>query len=162
MKMRTRKTSTTRVDFSSKNGIVVDAQRYLEALKVLIEFEAAKNAHANVSLALKKRRVESLEEIANETFDAIVLCCGGEILRDGFLDDSTKRELFEKVGGTLELQAAERSCWNARTVSFEKTKKKVENAGHTRIALSFSVPKNQSDVWTDERERRESETWRCR
>ena len=49
--------------------------------------------------------MESLEEIANESFDAIVLCCGGEILRDGFLDDSTKRELFEKVGGTLELQA---------------------------------------------------------
>ena len=77
----------------------------MEALKVLIEFEAAKNAHANVSFAFKKRRVESLEEIANESFDAIVLCCGGEILRDGFLDDSTKRELFEKVGGTLELQA---------------------------------------------------------
>jgi len=91
--------------FFVENGIVVDAQRYLEALKVLIEFEAAKNAHANVSFAFKKRRVESLEEIANESFDAIVLCCGGEILRDGFLDDSTKRELFEKVGGTLELQA---------------------------------------------------------
>ena len=91
--------------FFVENGIVVDAQRYLEALKVLIEFEAAKNAHANVSFAFKKRRVESLEEIANEEFDAIVLCCGGEILRDGFLDDSTKRELFEKVGGTLELQA---------------------------------------------------------
>ena len=90
--------------FYVENGIVVDAQRYLEALKVLIEFEAAKNAHANVSFAFKKRRVESLEEIANE-FDAIVLCCGGEILRDGFLDDSTKRELFEKAGGTLELQA---------------------------------------------------------
>ena len=91
--------------FFVENGIVVDAQRYLEALKVLIEFEAAKNAHANVSFAFKKRRVESLEEIANESFDAIVLCCGGEILRDGFLDDSTKRELFEKAGGTLELQA---------------------------------------------------------
>ena len=91
--------------FFVENGIVVDAQRYLEAFKVLIEFEAAKNAHANVSFAFKKRRVESLEEIANESFDAIVLCCGGEILRDGFLDDSTKRELFEKVGGTLELQA---------------------------------------------------------
>ena len=91
--------------FFVENGIVVDAQRYLEALKVLIEFEAAKNAHANVSFAFKKRRVESLEEIANESFDAIVLCCGGEILRDGFLDDSTKRELFEKVGGTLELEA---------------------------------------------------------
>ena len=91
--------------FFVENGIVVDAQRYLEALKVLIEFEAAKNAHANVSFAFKKRRLESLEEIANESFDAIVLCCGGEILRDGFLDDSTKRELFEKVGGTLELQA---------------------------------------------------------
>ncbi|CAL6286848.1 unnamed protein product [Bathycoccus prasinos] len=91
--------------FFVENGIVVDAQRYLEALKVLIEFEAAKNAHANVSFAFKKRRVESLEEIANESFDAIVLCCGGEILRDGFLDDSTKQELFEKAGGTLELQA---------------------------------------------------------
>ena len=141
----------------------MDAQRYLEALKVLIEFEAAKNAHANVSFAFKKRRVESLEEIANESFDAIVLCCGGEILRDGFLDDSTKRELFEKVGGTLELQAG-RALVLERENCFvrEDEEEKVGNAGHSRIALSLSVSKNQSDVWTDERERRESETWRCR
>lgn len=91
--------------FYVENGIVVDAQRYLEALKVLIEFEAAKNADANVSFAFKKRRVESLEDVAKESFDAVILCCGGEILRDGFLDDSTKRELLEKVGGPLELQA---------------------------------------------------------
>lgn len=91
--------------FFVENGIVVDAQRYLEALKVLIEFEAAKNADANVSFAFKKRRVESLEDVAKESFDAVILCCGGEILRDGFLDDSTKRELLEKVGGPLELQA---------------------------------------------------------
>jgi glycine/D-amino acid oxidase-like deaminating enzyme len=91
--------------FYVENGIVVDAQRYLEALKVLIEFEAAKNADANVSFAFKKRRVESLEDVAKESFDAVILCCGGEILRDGFLDDSTKQELLEKVGGPLELQA---------------------------------------------------------
>jgi len=91
--------------FFVENGIVVDAQRYLEALKVLIEFEAAKNADANVSFAFKKRRVESLEDVAKESFDAVILCCGGEILRDGFLDDSTKQELLEKVGGPLELQA---------------------------------------------------------
>ena len=91
--------------FYVENGIVVDAQRYLEALKVLIEFEAAKNADANVSFAFKKRRVESLEDVAKESFDAVILCCGGEILRDGFLDDSTKQELLEKVGGPVELQA---------------------------------------------------------
>ena len=130
--------------FFVENGIVVDAQRYLEALKVLIEFEAAKNAHANVSFAFKKRRVESLEEIANESFDAIVLCCGGEILRDGFLDDSTKRELFEKAGGTLELQAGQLRGWNARTVSIREDEEKVENAGHSRIALSLSVPKTKA------------------
>jgi glycine/D-amino acid oxidase-like deaminating enzyme len=91
--------------FYVENGIVVDAQRYLEALKVLIEFEAAKNADANVSFAFKKRRVKSLEDVAKESFDAVILCCGGEILRDGFLDDSTKQELLEKIGGPLELQA---------------------------------------------------------
>ena len=93
--------------FYVENGIVVNAQRYLEALKVLIEFEAAKNADADVSFAFRKHHVESLEEIMKRPneFDCVVLCCGGEILRDGFLDESTKQELLEKAGGTLELQA---------------------------------------------------------
>ena len=93
--------------FYVENGIVVNAQRYLEALKVLIEFEAAKNADADVSFAFRKHHVESLEEImeTTERIHHVVLCCGGEILKDGFLDESTKQELLEKAGGTLELQA---------------------------------------------------------
>ena len=65
--------------FYVENGIVVNAQRYLEALKVLIEFEAAKNADADVSFAFRKHHVESLEEIMKRPNESTASFCAAAV-----------------------------------------------------------------------------------
>ena len=76
-------------------------------------------------------------------------------VQNQFIATDTVRWLEE----TVEITASTRS---------EELEKRLETsleklqARHSGVALSLSVSNDQSDVWTDERKRRQSETIRCR
>jgi glycine/D-amino acid oxidase-like deaminating enzyme len=94
--------------FYVENGIVVDAKRYLQALKVLIEFEAAKRASTR-SFKFIKKSIENLQKdvLDDENFDKVIVCAGAELFKKGFLDDDLRDEILRSREYDLELQGGQ-------------------------------------------------------